>query len=104
MIHHLPPEILSLILTDLPSANDVRSLSLCNRTLHRFVQAEGWRIFNKSRFPSIFPAIPPASSHAEASQALTAHSRAWDRKALLARYLISPDDEREQSSNGWWHQ
>jgi WD40 repeat protein len=83
MLQELPLELLSQIVANLPTAQSVHHLSLCNHALHRFVEDQGWKIFVQTRFPS----MPVRSHWREAAQSLTTLSRNIDRKAFLARYV-----------------
>lgn len=87
MLEDFPFELLSHIYTNLPTAQSVSHLSLTCRTLHSFTAKEGWKIFLRTRFPSL--PVPAAETHdlREAVHGLTTLSRNWDRKAFLARYL-----------------
>jgi WD40 repeat protein len=79
----LPPELLTEVISHLPNAKGVSSLSRVNNGVHNVVEKEGWKAFVKARFPSML-----AEGHwKEAAQSLTSLSRAWDRKALQARFL-----------------
>lgn len=84
MLDTVPIEILEIILTHLPTAKAVINLSLGNRRLHKQISADKYallRSFVQARFPSI--EIPPFWR--DAAIALTARSRAWDRRAFVAR-------------------
>jgi hypothetical protein len=83
MLHNLPFELLTQIVSELPNTQDVARLSRCNRALRRFVEREGWKVFVQTRFPSILI----RNFWKEAAQSLTSTSRNWDRKAFLARYV-----------------
>ncbi|KAI9712650.1 MAG: hypothetical protein M1820_001271 [Bogoriella megaspora] len=83
MLAQLPFELLAHVVAYLPTANALRTFSLTCRTLKRFVDQEGWRIFTHQRFPSI--PVPPLWK--DAAHALTTLSKNWDRKAFIARYL-----------------
>src|ERR1700761_4981569 len=89
MLSNLPLEILYQIFADLPSARDLRSLSLCCHALYNAVKLGGWRDFVKRRFPSLCSEITPNTNALEAVKGLVALSRSWDRKALMARDLPS---------------
>jgi hypothetical protein len=86
MILDLPNELLLQIVSNLSTANSVRSLSLCNQRLNRLVTSEGWKLFVKSQYPSIAPSIPPVT-FSEAAKALTSFDRSWKRRGLLAFYI-----------------
>ncbi|KAI9806084.1 MAG: hypothetical protein M1833_004491 [Piccolia ochrophora] len=88
MLSDLPLEIISTVVSYLPTAASVSSLSQTCRRLHAAVNKEGWRAFVHARFPSI-PTDAPAV-WVEAARSLTALSRSWDRQAFLAQYLQPP--------------
>ena len=79
----LPFELLAQIASHLEHAQSLRNLSLVCKGIHQFTTDEGFRAFVQHRFPSIQP--PPCWK--DAAHALTTLSRAWDRKALVARYI-----------------
>lgn len=89
MLSDLPFEILTDIAIHLPTASSLRALSLTCQRLHDFVEKEGFRVFVQTRFPSI--ETPPLWK--DATQILTARSKAWDRKAFIARELMLFDRE-----------
>lgn len=89
MLSNLPLEILYQIFADLPSARDLRNLSLCCHALYDAVKLGGWRDFVKRRFPSFCSEVTPNTNALEAVKGLVALSRSWDRKALIARDLPS---------------
>ncbi len=82
----IPPELLSQIVSHLETARTLLYLSLTCKRLHEYVERDGFRVFVQNRFPSIL--TPPFWK--DAAHALTALSRNWDRKALIAR-CIAPD-------------
>lgn len=83
MLGELPTELLDQIITYLPTAQSVSSLSQTSRNIHSFVEREGWRTFSQSRFPD--SEFPPYWK--DASRALITLSRNWDRRAFLAQYI-----------------
>lgn len=83
MLSELPYELLIQIVTHLPTAQSLLHLSLTCRRLREYVEREGYRVFVQSRFPSLD--VPPYWT--DAAHALTTLSRAWDRKAFIARYI-----------------
>jgi len=87
MLSELPFELLTQIVSHIPTAKSLLSLSLTCKRLHEYVVREGYRVFVQSRFPSI--STPPYWE--DAAHALTTLSRAWDRKAFIAR-CIGPSD------------
>lgn len=84
----LPPEIWDQITSYLPTASSVARLSQANKAFARFAEADGWKTFSRNRFPSLHPVDSPR--YADTVRTLTTLSRAWDRRALLAR-TIEPD-------------
>lgn len=80
----LPPELLDHITTYLPTANSLANLSRTSKSLHTFVEKNAWRIFADLHFPSLSP--QDSSSWKLTTRTLTGQSRAWDRRAFVARY------------------
>ncbi|KAI9659128.1 MAG: hypothetical protein M1821_002088 [Bathelium mastoideum] len=83
MLADLPFELLAHVVAHLPTAQDIRVLTLTCRRLKTFIDREGWRIFTLERFPS----IPTPVLWQDAAHALTTLSKSWDRRSLVARYL-----------------
>jgi WD40 repeat protein len=83
MLQTLPFELLTQIVSELPSAQDISHLSQTNKALNRFFKDEGWKVFVQTRFPS----IPVRQNYQKAAHSLTTTSRNWDRKAFLAHYV-----------------
>ncbi|KAL1583142.1 hypothetical protein WHR41_07931 [Cladosporium halotolerans] len=81
----LPPELLDHITTYLPTANSLANLSRTSKTLHTFVETNAWRTFADQRFPSLCP--HSSRSWKLTARSLTSLSRAWDRRAFVARYI-----------------
>lgn len=93
MLAQLPPEIICHIATFLSTASCLINLSLTCRHLHAIVSADDYRIFHafvQSRFPSID--TPPFWK--DAVRSLTSRSRAFDRKAIIARFVLPPQNSR----------
>jgi hypothetical protein len=91
MLDTVPIEILEIILAHLPTATSVINLSLGNRRLHKQISADKYallRSFVQARFPSI--ETPPFWR--DAAIALAARSRAWDRRAFVARECSLPGE------------
>ena len=89
MLDTLPIEILGILIGHLPNASSIVNLSLVNRKLHDRISADKYahfKSFVQNRFPSI--QIPPFWR--DAAIALTARSRAWDRRAFVARECRLP--------------
>ncbi|KXG53603.1 uncharacterized protein PGRI_006530 [Penicillium griseofulvum] len=90
MLSELPSEIIYEIATYLPTANALAHLSQTCYRLHTIITAENSRIFRafvRSRFPSI--ETPPYWE--DAAQALTSRSRAFDRNAIIGRFVVPPE-------------
>ncbi|KAK3054129.1 hypothetical protein LTR09_004907 [Extremus antarcticus] len=81
----LPPELLDHITSYLPTAQAVSNVSSTSRTLHEFVEKDAWQTFARARFPSLYP-YGSSRSGRDISRTLTTLSRAWDRRAFVARY------------------
>ncbi|KAJ5206789.1 hypothetical protein N7491_002579 [Penicillium cf. griseofulvum] len=91
MLSELPSEIIYQIATYLPTANALAHLSQTCHRLHGIVTAENSRIFRafvRSRFSSID--TPPFWK--DAAQALTSRSRALERKAIIGRFVVPPEN------------
>lgn len=86
----LPDDILLLVLTNLGSARDFRALTLSCRRLRCFIDEDGWRVFVRSRFPSLD--IPPPSKNLQGwkktAESLTWQSRCWDKRSLQFQALL----------------
>ncbi|KAK5108222.1 hypothetical protein LTR62_008678 [Meristemomyces frigidus] len=80
----LPPELLDHITTYLPSARSLTNLSRVTKSLHAAVEKDAWQAFNRIHFPSLSPVQSP--NYKDTARSLTTLSRAWDRRALVARY------------------
>ncbi|GAB1315977.1 F-box domain-containing protein [Madurella fahalii] len=86
----LPEDILLIVFASLESARDLRALALSCRRLHHLVQNEGWRIFVKTRFPSLSVPVPATGGHTwqQLAESLTWQSRCWDRRSLQFQVLL----------------
>jgi len=109
----LPHDILFLILTNLDTARDVAALGSTCRTLHYLIQNDGWRIFVRTRFPSLSVPAPAQRSDApnsddkgqannrhdvsitensltwrQVAESLTWQTRCWDRRSLQFQALL----------------
>ena len=81
----LPLELLDYITTFLPTASDLANLGRTNRNLRTFVEKDAWQTFMKRRFHST--CSPTIKSYKTATRTLTSLSRAWDRRAIVLRYI-----------------
>ncbi|OJD26424.1 hypothetical protein ACJ73_02197 [Blastomyces percursus] len=93
MFIDLSPDIVYHIVSFLSTASCVHNLALTCRRLHEIISAENYRIFQafvQSRFESID--VPPF--WVDAARALTSRSRAFDRKAIIGRFVLPPQNAR----------
>ena len=89
----LPPELLDHITTYVPTAQSVKNLGSSSKSLHAFVEKDAWATLSRTRFPSLHPLNPP-SRHQDVVRTLTTLSKAWDRRAFVARYIEPTGDIR----------
>ena len=85
----LPAELLSQIITHIEVVKTLTSLALTCKRLYDFIEKDGFRIFVQHKFPSI--QTPPYWK--ESVHALTSCSKAWDRKAFVARSIKPKDND-----------
>jgi WD40 repeat protein len=78
----LPTELLNQIVSHC-AVTSVGHLSQSSRSLHEFVEREGWRTFTQTHFAS----LNPAPYWRDAARSCTTLSRNWQRRAFLATYL-----------------
>lgn len=81
----LPPELLDHIANYLPTARSVSDLGRTNKSLLTFVEKDAWQTFVRTQFPSLNPVN--AGSHKDVARTFTTLSKAWDRRAFVARYI-----------------
>ncbi|RVX75692.1 hypothetical protein B0A52_00048 [Exophiala mesophila] len=94
MLNELPLEVLQQIAGCLPTASSITNLSQASRQFHAIVTDNDQTIFGdfvRNRFPSI--RTPPPWR--DAARVLTSRSRAWDRKAFVAKECHPPSDPVE---------
>ncbi|KAK3316387.1 hypothetical protein B0H66DRAFT_293414 [Apodospora peruviana] len=99
----LPDDILLLVLISLESARDFRALALSCRRLHRLITGDGWRVFVRSKFPSLSVPLPSRSLHGwqQMAESLTWQSRSWDKRALQFQALLPrPEPGRDHRRRG----
>ncbi|KAK5102388.1 hypothetical protein LTR70_000174 [Exophiala xenobiotica] len=97
MIDQLPQELLEQILGYLPTASSITNVSQVSQKLYASVRKGENVIFHdfvKRQFPTI-DAAPPWQ---KAAFGLTSRSRAWDRRAFVARECTPPRVEGEQTT------
>jgi WD40 repeat protein len=93
MLDQLPTETIHQIASFLPTASSIIRFSLTNRKLHAQISGDDYatfRSFVQKNFPTI--RTPPAPYWKEAAYILTTRSRAWDRRAFVAKALEPPAD------------
>ncbi|KAL2797145.1 hypothetical protein BJX66DRAFT_113057 [Aspergillus keveii] len=89
LLSDLPPEIIYLVATHLPTASSLASLARTCRRLHQIITSEDWRIF-RAFVDTRFNGIPTPGYWKDAAQALTSRSRALDRHAVIGRLMVRP--------------
>lgn len=100
MLNELPIEVLQQIAGNLPTASSITNLSQVSRKFHAIVSDNDQTIFRnfvRNEFPTI--RTPPAWR--DAAKVLTSRSRAWERKAFVAKECHPPPDPLDwQRRNG----
>ncbi|RMZ85241.1 hypothetical protein DV738_g339, partial [Chaetothyriales sp. CBS 135597] len=97
MLDELPVECLQQIIGHLPSASAIANVAAVNRALYAKISSNDYGIF-QSFVQRSFPSVKAVSgSWREAAIALTARSRAWSRRAIVARECYPPDFESSSS-------
>lgn len=93
MLADLPSEIIYHIATFLPTANSLTHLAQTCQRLHRIIASDDriYRVFIQSRFPSLVD-VPPLWR--DVTQAITSRSRALDRCAVIARFVVPSDSAK----------
>ena len=92
MLDTLPVEVLEIVIGYLLTASSVVNLSLGNRKLHERISADKYALF-KSFVQNRFPSTQTPPFWYDAAIALTARSRAWDRRAFVARECRLPGND-----------
>jgi len=83
----LPTELLNQVVSHC-AATSVGHLSRTSRSLHEFVEKEGWRTFTQTHLANSSPLL----HWRDAARSLTTLSRNWQRRAFLATYLEPSND------------
>lgn len=91
MLDQLPTEIIHNIASHLPTASSIINLSLASRRLYAQVSADDYGTF-RSFVQRNFPSIRTPPYWKEAACLLTTRSRAWERRAFVAKALEPPPD------------
>lgn len=91
MLDILPPEIIGQILSELPSVASIINVACTSRKLYNVVSANDYGIF-KEFVQRAFPSIRTPPLWRDMARVLTSRSRAWDRRAFVARECCPPKD------------
>ncbi|KAL5339062.1 hypothetical protein BJX70DRAFT_177605 [Aspergillus crustosus] len=94
LLSDLPPEIIYLIATHLPTASALACLARTCHRLHQIIASEDWRIF-RAFVNGRFHSIPAPPFWKDAAQALTSRSRALDRHAIIGRFVVRPSNAEQ---------
>lgn len=104
MLITLSDDVLYLVFSHLDAARDLYALLVANRRLKTVIEAdnEGWRVFVRSRFPSLALRSEPSATYPwnHLANSLTWQARAWDKKSLLFQALL-PIPPPVNNSNHW---
>lgn len=84
MLQDLPVEVVQQIIHHLPTASSIINLSLTNQKIHAIVSADDYAVF-RTFIQRAFPTIKTPPLWRDVARTLTSRSRAWDRRAFIAR-------------------
>lgn len=96
MIDQLPQELLEQILGYMPAASSITNVAQVNRKLCAAVR-KGENIIFHDFVKRQFPTIATAPPWRKAAFGLTSRSRAWDRRAFVARECTPPRVEGDDA-------
>lgn len=99
MFLDLPVEVIQQIVGHLPTASSILNLGLTNHQIHDIVSEDDYSIF-RTFVQRAFPTIATPPIWRDAAQCLTSRSRAWDRKAFIARECCPPPDDPDWVVDG----
>ncbi|KEF57766.1 uncharacterized protein A1O9_05686 [Exophiala aquamarina CBS 119918] len=85
----LPVEVIEQIVGYLPTASSIVNLGLTCHATHTIISQDEYSIF-RSFVQRAFPTIATPPIWRDAARCLTSRSRAWDRKAFVARECHPP--------------
>ncbi|KAF2734261.1 hypothetical protein EJ04DRAFT_466963 [Polyplosphaeria fusca] len=99
-LNNLPNELLTIVYNNLDRPKDVLQLSRTSKTLHDYTKLDGWKAFLQGRFPG--------AHHLEGDPCVTLHGlttlyRNWNRKAFVARRILSSDHNEGASPTSLQH-
>ena len=86
-LDELPFEILNYIVENFDQVNTIVSFSQLSRRFNQYAKLDGYRVFILKQHPC----YQKTGSWIDAIRSLTALSRAWTRKAFIARNLRPPN-------------
>jgi WD40 repeat protein len=95
MLQDLPVEIVEQIIGHLPTASAIVNLGQTNHKFNSIVSAPDHKVF-RTLVERNFPTINTPPFWKEVARALTSRSRAWDRRAFIARECYPPPDDPDQ--------
>jgi hypothetical protein len=91
MLQDLPVEVIEQIVGYLPSASSIVNLARTDRNLHSIISADDYNVF-RTFVHRAFPTINTPPLWRDVARTLTSRSRAWDRRAFIARECYPPPD------------
>ncbi|KIY00360.1 uncharacterized protein Z520_04045 [Fonsecaea multimorphosa CBS 102226] len=94
MLQDLPVEVIQQIIGHLPTASSIINLSLANHKIHSIISADDYSVF-RTFVQRAFPTIDSPPYWQDVARTLTSRSRAWDRRAFVARECCPPADNSE---------
>jgi F-box domain len=84
MLQDLPPDCLRLIVGYLPTASSIFNLALASRHFNSQISADNYAIL-RDFVQNAFPSVKTSPPWRDTAIKLTSRSRAWDRRAVIAR-------------------
>lgn len=93
MLSQLPSEILYHIAAYIPTARCLINLAQTCRRLYDVISSDNYRVF-QAFVQNQFASIDTPPLWRDAARALTSRSRAFDRKAIIGRFVIPPTHPR----------
>ncbi|KIW24906.1 uncharacterized protein PV07_10589 [Cladophialophora immunda] len=94
MLQDLPVEVIQQIAAYLPTTSSIINLSLANHKIHSIISADDYSVFRKF-VQRAFPTINSPPYWKDVARTLTSRSRAWDRRAFIARECCPPVDNSD---------
>ncbi|KAK5234589.1 hypothetical protein LTR47_004623 [Exophiala xenobiotica] len=94
MFEDLPVEVIQQIIRHLSTSSSIINLSLTNHKVHAIISADDYACF-RTFVQRAFPSIKTPPLWRDAARALTSRSRAWDRRAFIARECCPPPENED---------